>query len=193
MTINGARARNFISGRPRYLESARTLNGPLSAERNFTCHPLVTRAGLLICCGHPLGAGHPLERGGRPAAGWRSQPASVPPHRSRPGRAPGRGRPCRAFAMRSYQPADWHDLFVASAGAAAALTGLIFVAVSINLAQILADRKLPTRAAETLSILVGLVLLSVFMLVPGQGRIVLGIEIGGRGVVLGTILLTNRL
>jgi modulator of FtsH protease len=70
--------------------------------------------------------------------------------------------------MRSYQPADWHDLFVASAGAAAALTGLIFVAVSINLAQILADRKLPTRAAETLSILVGLVLLSVFMLVPGQ-------------------------
>ena len=83
--------------------------------------------------------------------------------------------------MRSYQPADWHDLFVASAGAAAALTGLIFVAVSINLAQILADRKLPTRAAETLSILVGLVLLSVFMLVPGQGRIVPGIEIGGRG------------
>jgi len=74
-----------------------------------------------------------------------------------------------------------------------ALTGLIFVAVSINLAQILADRKQPTRAAETLSILVGLVLLSVFMLVPGQGRIVLGIEIGGRGVVLGTILLTNRL
>jgi len=95
--------------------------------------------------------------------------------------------------MTSYQPADWHDLFVASAGAAAALTGLIFVAVSINLAQILADRKLPTRAAETLSILVGLVLLSVFMLVPGQGRIVLGIEIGGLGVVLGTILLINRL
>lgn len=36
-------------------------------------------------------------------------------------------------------------------------------------------------------------LLSVFLLVPGQGRIVLGIEIGGLGVVLGTILLTNRL
>jgi acyl-CoA reductase-like NAD-dependent aldehyde dehydrogenase len=29
-----------------------------------------------------------------------------------------------------YQPAAWHDLFVAVAGAAAALTGLIFVAVS---------------------------------------------------------------
>jgi hypothetical protein len=95
--------------------------------------------------------------------------------------------------MTSYQPADWHDLFVASAGAAAALTGLIFVAVSINLAQILADRRLPTRAAETLSILVGLVLLSVLMLVPGQGRIVLGIEIGGLGALLGTTLLTKRL
>jgi hypothetical protein len=38
--------------------------------------------------------------------------------------------------MTSYQPESWHDLFVASAGAAAALTGLIFVAVSINLAKI---------------------------------------------------------
>jgi hypothetical protein len=95
--------------------------------------------------------------------------------------------------MTSYQPADWHDLFVASAGAAAALTGLIFVAVSINLAQILADRRLPIRAAETLSILVGLVLLSVFMLVPGQGRVVLGLEIGTLGVLLGAPLLAIRL
>ena len=95
--------------------------------------------------------------------------------------------------MTSYQPADWHDLFVASAGAAAALTGLIFVAVSINLAQILSDRRLPIRAAETLAILFGLVLLSVFMLVPGQGRVVLGIEIGGLGVLFGGPLLAKRL
>jgi len=95
--------------------------------------------------------------------------------------------------MTSYQPADWHDLFVASAGAAAALTGLIFVAVSINLGRILADRRLPIRAAETLSILLGLLLLSVFVLVPGQGRVVLGVEIGGLGVLLGTALLTKRL
>jgi hypothetical protein len=92
----------------------------------------------------------------------------------------------------SYQPADWHDLFVASAGAAAALTGLIFVAVSINLAQILANRRLPIRAAETLSIRVGLVLLSVFMLVPGQDRVLLGIEIGGLGLLLGAVLLVKR-
>jgi hypothetical protein len=29
----------------------------------------------------------------------------------------------------AYQPEQWHDMFVAMAGAATALTGLIFVAV----------------------------------------------------------------
>jgi hypothetical protein len=95
--------------------------------------------------------------------------------------------------MTSYQPASWHDLFVANAGAAAALTGLIFVAVSINLAQILADRRLPTRAAETLALLLGLLLVSVFMLVPGQARAVLGSEIGGLGLVMAVALVSARL
>ena len=50
--------------------------------------------------------------------------------------------------MTAYQPELWHDLFVAIAGAVAALTGLIFVAVSINLEQILKFRALPVRAVE---------------------------------------------
>jgi hypothetical protein len=50
------------------------------------------------------------------------------------------------------------------------------VAVSINRAQILKYRALPVRAAETLSVLVGLLLLAVSMLVPGQGHVALGIE-----------------
>ncbi len=32
---------------------------------------------------------------------------------------------------------EWHDLFVATTGASAALTGFIFVCVSINLTRIL--------------------------------------------------------
>ena len=60
--------------------------------------------------------------------------------------------------MTSLQPAEWHDLFVAIAGAAAALTGLLLVAVSINLKRILDFPSLPTRAAETLSIVLGLLL-----------------------------------
>jgi hypothetical protein len=67
------------------------------------------------------------------------------------------------------------------------------VAVSINLAQILADRRLPTRAAETLSLLLGLLLVSVFMLVPGQARAVLGSEIGGLGLVMAVALVSARL
>jgi len=95
--------------------------------------------------------------------------------------------------MTLLQPAAWHDLFVAIAGAAAALTGLLFVAVSINLKQILDMPSLPTRAAETLSIVLGLLLLSVFMLVPGQSQAVLGTEILALGLVIAAILLTRRL
>ena len=95
--------------------------------------------------------------------------------------------------MTSLQPAAWHDLFVAIAGAAAALTGLLFVAVSINLRQILDFPSLPTRAAETLSIVLGLLFLSVFMLVPGQSQAVLGCEILALGLAIAAILLTRRL
>jgi hypothetical protein len=56
----------------------------------------------------------------------------------------------------AYDPETWHDFFIAAAGAAAALSGLIFVAVSINLREILAEEKkigssyLTGRALESL-------------------------------------------
>jgi modulator of FtsH protease len=84
-------------------------------------------------------------------------------------------------------------MFVAMAGAAAALTGLIFVAVSINLEQVLKYRALPPRAVETLSILIGLLVLSVFVLIPGQGPAALGAEILALGIVLGAGLLVARI
>jgi hypothetical protein len=34
--------------------------------------------------------------------------------------------------MTAYQPERWHEMFVAMAGAAAALTGLIFVGSVVN-------------------------------------------------------------
>ena len=94
--------------------------------------------------------------------------------------------------MTSVQPAQWHDLFVAIAGASAALTGLLFVAVSINLKQVLDYSSLPTRAVETLALIGALLLLSVFMLIPGQPLPVLGGEILGLGVLLGGVLLAHR-
>jgi hypothetical protein len=81
--------------------------------------------------------------------------------------------------MNAYTTAGWESFFVAEVGAAAALTGLIFVAVSINLTRILAFPQLPGRAAETLFVLVGVLVTSTLALVPGQSRLALGAEILG--------------
>jgi hypothetical protein len=53
----------------------------------------------------------------------------------------------------SYSAVAWHDFFMGTIGAAAALTGLLFVAISINLDEVLKHPQLPGRAAGTLGIL----------------------------------------
>jgi modulator of FtsH protease len=77
----------------------------------------------------------------------------------------------------AYDPSEWTDLFVATAGASAALAGLVFVAVSINLERILSFRGLPERALETLLFLVSVLLISVVALIPGQDHVALGVEL----------------
>jgi modulator of FtsH protease len=77
----------------------------------------------------------------------------------------------------AYDPSEWHDLFVATAGAGAALAGLLFVAVSINLDRILALRGVPERAMQTLLLLLTVVIVSIAGLVPGQSADALGIEL----------------
>jgi hypothetical protein len=70
----------------------------------------------------------------------------------------------------------WENFFVAEAGASAALSGLVFVAVAINLSRILSFPHLPGRAAQTLVVLVLVLLISTFGLVPGQSLRALGAE-----------------
>jgi hypothetical protein len=84
----------------------------------------------------------------------------------------------------NYDAEPWHDLFVATAGAGAALTGLVFVAVSINIAPILRQRGLPERGLQTVLLLLGSVVVSVFGLVP-QTIAALAVET----VVVGSTLL----
>jgi hypothetical protein len=86
--------------------------------------------------------------------------------------------------MASYSPITWHDFFIGTIGAAAALTGLLFVAISINLEEILKHPQLPGRASGTLGSLVSALVVSGFALAPGQGNRVLGIEIAAVGAIM---------
>jgi modulator of FtsH protease len=61
---------------------------------------------------------------------------------------------------------EWHDFFVAQVGATAALTGLVFVALSVNITQILRYPWLPPRAAQTVIVLIGATVESCVQLVP---------------------------
>jgi hypothetical protein len=77
----------------------------------------------------------------------------------------------------AYDPSEWHDLFVAVAGASAALAGLLFVAVSINVERILKYEGLPERGIEALAMLLTPLVISIAGLLPGQGHVALGIEL----------------
>jgi hypothetical protein len=64
----------------------------------------------------------------------------------------------------------WHDFYLASAGAAAALLGLLFVGVSINLGALTAPERvdLRSRASLAFSNLIYVLVLSLSVLIPGQ-------------------------
>jgi MFS-type transporter involved in bile tolerance (Atg22 family) len=84
----------------------------------------------------------------------------------------------------AYAPEQWHDLFVAVAGASAALAGLLFVAVSINVERIVKYEGLPERGIEALAMLLVPLIVSIAALLPGQGHLVLGIELLAIAVAL---------
>jgi modulator of FtsH protease len=77
----------------------------------------------------------------------------------------------------AYTTEGWGELFLADAGASAALAGLLFVAVSINLDRIIALRGLPGAALGAIVLLVAVLLVSTFGLVPGQPRWLLAGEV----------------
>lgn len=72
---------------------------------------------------------------------------------------------------------QWTNFYVAVAGASAALSGLVIVAVSVNVKQIIKYRSLPSRAGATIATLILLLLVAVAGLIPGQSLRALGIEI----------------
>jgi modulator of FtsH protease len=79
--------------------------------------------------------------------------------------------------LTAYNAAEWSDFFVAVAGASAALLGLLFVAVSINLERILGYEGLPERALETMLLLLTALVVALAGLMPGQSPLALGLEV----------------
>ena len=84
----------------------------------------------------------------------------------------------------AYDIEQWTDFFVAFAGGSAALAGLVFVAVSLNLEQILGYPGLPERAFATLALLITPLVVSLFGLAP-QSNTAIGIELIATGVIFG--------
>ena len=84
---------------------------------------------------------------------------------------------CDDARVSGYAASAWTDFFVAEAGASAALTGLLFVAVSINLEYILKYPQLPGRAMETLAFFLNVLLVATLGLIPDQRAALLGVEI----------------
>jgi hypothetical protein len=78
---------------------------------------------------------------------------------------------------------DWNNFFTAQAGAFAALTGLVFVALSINLKEILSQPGLPGRAGQAVITLVTPVLIGLLGLLPQQDSRTLGSEFLVVGIV----------
>jgi hypothetical protein len=100
------------------------------------------------------------------------------------------GYPPVAFGMAVAPMPSWDNFFVAQLGASAALTGLLFVGISINMTKIIAFPSLLTRALKALSLLVLILVVASLMLVPGQPPLVGGVEmlvtaLGGGALISG--------
>lgn len=82
----------------------------------------------------------------------------------------------------AYDLEPWSDLMVAVVGAMAALAGLFFVALSINVDLIIHQKRLPGRSAATVVMLLILLLAGIACLIPGQPTGTVGLEIVLLGV-----------
>ncbi len=87
----------------------------------------------------------------------------------------------------------WEEFAVVTGGAAAALTGLLFVAVSIRIEVIAASTDLRSRAAQTLTLFLTITLVALLFAIPDQPEWLFGSELMVLAVAGGvTLLILDR-
>jgi modulator of FtsH protease len=85
---------------------------------------------------------------------------------------------------------QWVNIAVLVGGASAALTGLLFVAVSVHLDRVTPHRALRTSAAETIVLLITPLLIAIVLTIPDQKAWLVGLEIIAVAVFAGSVLLS---
>jgi hypothetical protein len=86
---------------------------------------------------------------------------------------------------RGIRLAAWDAFAEITGGAAAALTGLLFVAVSIRIDYVARSQELRNRAAQTLSLFGTVLVAAALIAIPGQGYRTLGAELLVLAVITG--------
>ena len=77
----------------------------------------------------------------------------------------------------AYNPGAWHDFGGVFVSAIAALPGLVFVVVSIQLRAVVDDSVLRRRAEIMVGLLATMLAASAALLIPGQSREALAVEL----------------
>jgi hypothetical protein len=88
-------------------------------------------------------------------------------------------------------PADWVGFAEMIGGASGALTGLLFVSVSLNAARIAGHEGLRASAAQTLVLFLTPLFMAAALLAPGQADPAVGAELITIGVIASWTLLAN--
>jgi hypothetical protein len=91
------------------------------------------------------------------------------------------------FCSMGYAPDAWRDFAVTTGGLAGALTGLLFVAVSLHSGALARSRNLASRAAETLVLFVTPAISALVLAAPQPGTAI-GAELLAVAAVCGAVL-----
>lgn len=91
-----------------------------------------------------------------------------------------------------YEPAAWETFALAEVGAAAALAGLLVVAASINIREIVELPGVANRLGGTLASFTGVLAMATTVLVPGLDRVAVGVVISALAATVAVLVVVFR-